>query len=90
MEQSYWKVVLSYGHVGYRNEISVARYLEFPKYATVSDVLHEVNNMPGTKNRCVCSVHTISPLEYKKGKQSELENFYLQDLFMDKETEEVC
>ncbi|MYL35565.1 hypothetical protein GLW05_18470 [Pontibacillus yanchengensis] len=90
MEQSFWRVVLSYGHVGYRNEISVARHLEFSKYATASDVLHEVNNMPGTKNKCVCSLYTISPLEYRDGKQSELENFYLQDLFVNKEAEEIC
>ena len=81
MNFKYWKVVIRYGHVGLRNEVSVARYLEFPLDATISDVMNEVKNMPGTKNRCIGSIESISRQQYIEGKGMEDDNFYLQNLF---------
>ena len=81
MEWKYWKVVIKYGHVGRRNEVSVARYMVFPSNATIIDVMEELKQMPGTKNNCVCSIQPISLEEYLIGKRSELENFYLKRLF---------
>lgn len=31
MEMMYWKAVIRYGHVGRRNEVSVARHLVYSK-----------------------------------------------------------
>lgn len=77
----YWKAIIRYGHVGYGNEVSVARYLKFDIDTTVYDVIKEINQMPGTKNNCIQSVYKITPQEYQVGKQTEKDNFYLQDLF---------
>lgn len=78
---TYWKAVIRYGHVGRRNEISVARHMEFPKDTMVYDVIREIHSMPGTKNNCIASVHTITRQEYETGKKEEQHNFYLQNLF---------
>lgn len=49
----YWKAVIRYGHVGKKNEISVARYLEFPKGTQIYEVIKVIHSMPGTKNNCI-------------------------------------
>lgn len=72
---------MQYGHVGHRNEISVARYLAFHKNAAINDVINTVKMMPGTKNNCIVSIEPISYQEYAIGKRKEQENFYLQRLF---------
>lgn len=77
----YWKVVIRYGHVGQGNEIAVARYLKFQGNVTSLDVIQEVSNMPGTKNKSYCSISKITEQQYNEGKKQESENFYLQNLF---------
>lgn len=81
MSVRYWKVVLRYGHVGHRNEVSIARYLVFPLGATIQNVIAAVKKMPGTKNNGIDSIQEISYEEYVIGKRNEQENFYLQNLF---------
>ena len=81
MEFKFWKAVIRYGHVGYRNEVSVARYLVFDSESNITDVMTEVNNMPGTKNKCIVSLNQITKEEYLNGKKMELEDFYLQNMF---------
>ena len=48
--QSYWKVILRYGHVGHRNSVEVARYLAFNEGITLPDVCSFASQMPGVKN----------------------------------------
>jgi len=81
MKKDYWKAVIRYGHVGYRNEVSVARFLAFEASTRIYDVIKEVNQMPGTKNNCIQSIYQITESEYEVGKEAEKENFYLQKLF---------
>lgn len=81
MEKEYWKVVVRYGHVGYRNEVSVARHLAFEKGTTIVDVIQEVHQMPGTKNNCIQSAYLITKEAYDTGKSEEEDNYYLQNLF---------
>lgn len=52
----YWKVVVRYGHVGKRNEVSVARYLRTEEHCSVIDVMILVSEMPGVKANGVISV----------------------------------
>ena len=81
LKQSYWKVVLRYGHVGCRNEVFVARYLGFNEEVTLLDVYDIAKNMPGVKSaRGVNSVRKIDYTDYCVGKKMEESNFYLQKL----------
>lgn len=81
LKQSYWKVVLRYGHVGDKNEVYVARYLAFDENPTLIDVCDIAKKMPGVKRtRSVNSAKKIDCLEYLAGKEAEKENFYLQKL----------
>lgn len=76
VKQSYWKVVLRYGHVGHRNEVCVARYLAFDEGVTLLDVCESAQAMPGVKGaRGVNSAKEIDYLEYCAGKESEKSNF---------------
>lgn len=81
LKQSYWKVVLRYGHVGHRNEVCVARYLAFDEGVTLLDVYDSAKNMPGVKSaRGVNSAKKVDYREYCAGKEAEEKNFYLQKL----------
>ena len=81
LKQSYWKVVLRYGHVGHRNEVCVARYLAFDEGVTLLDVYDSAKNMPGVKSaRGVNSAKKVDFREYCAGKEAEEKNFYLQKL----------
>lgn len=81
LKQSYWKVVLRYGHVGCRNEVFVARYLGFNEEVTLLDVYDIAKNMPGVKSaRGVNSVRKIDYTDCCVGKKMEESNFYLQKL----------
>ena len=81
LKQSYWKVVLRYGHVGHRNEVHVARYLAFDEGVTLLDVYDSAKNMPGVKSaRGVNSAKKVDYREYCAGKEAEEKNFYLQKL----------
>ncbi|WP_017380567.1 hypothetical protein [Paenisporosarcina sp. TG-14] len=80
MEWSYWKVILKYGHVGIRNEVSVARHLTMPVEYTLLEVMHKAQNMPGVKAKGILSARRISIDEYLIGHREEAENFYLQRL----------
>lgn len=81
LECQYWKVIIRYGHVGLRNEISVARHLVFEMGANISDIISFVEEMPGTKKTPVVSIKKISPEEYLIGTRNEKENFYLKNLY---------
>ena len=87
MEFAYWKVVARYGHVGKRNEISVARHLITARNATPIDIMNLVEEMPGTKNRALISVKKIELYEYLEGVREEKENYYLQRLLGNKRAE---
>lgn len=76
----YYRVVLSYGHVGRRKEISVARYIEVLNNQGILDVYKLVNAMPGTKNNAVRILQPITYFQYVKGKQQEKNNFYIKKL----------
>lgn len=80
MEWSYWKVILKYGHVGQRKEVSVARYLTMSKEFTLLDVMAKAQLMPGVKARGILSARRITVDEYLIGNREEAENFYLQKL----------
>lgn len=81
LKQSYWKVVLRYGHVGGRNEIYVARYLAFNEEANLIDVYESAKNMPGVKgSKGVNLVKKVDYTDYCAGKKMEESNFYLQQL----------
>ena len=80
-KQSYWKVVLRYGHVGKRNEVYVARYLVFNEQVSLLDVCEFAKEMPGVKHSKLVSFAKKNDYsEYLVGKESEKENFYLQKL----------
>lgn len=81
LEQSYWKVVLRYGHVGKRKEVYVARYLAFNKDVSLLDVCECAKEMPGVKHsKLVSFAKKVDYSEYLVGKELEKENFYLQKL----------
>lgn len=80
MEWSYWKVILKYGHVGQRKEVSVARYLTMPIKSMLIDVMVEAQRMPGVKARGILSARRITVEEYLVGHREEAENLYLQKL----------
>ncbi len=80
MGEKYWKVVCGYGHVGRRNEVSVARYLETGKDANLLDVYELASRMPGVKHRGVRTAQQITKEAYIEGKTKEKNDFYLQKL----------
>jgi hypothetical protein len=80
MEWSYWKVILKYGHVGQRKEVSVARYLTMPTESLLLDVMMAAQHMPGVKARGILSARRITLDEYLIGHREESENLYLQKL----------
>ncbi|MEQ6390818.1 hypothetical protein RZN22_16110 [Bacillaceae bacterium S4-13-58] len=79
-EWKYWKVVLRYGHVGRRNEVSVARFLVTEACYNPIMVMDLAGEMPGVKNNGVLQVEEISLKEYLVGKRQEVENMYLKKL----------
>lgn len=81
MVMMYWKAVIRYGHVGRRNEVSVARHLMFKKGTLIYEVVKEIHSMPGTKNNCIQSVYEITEEEYLCGIEREKDDFYLRNLF---------
>lgn len=80
MEWKYWRVVLRYGHVGKRNEISVARYLVTEAECTPVVVMDQAADMPGVKHNGVMSVKEVTRSEFTEGKRMEQENFFLQKM----------
>lgn len=81
MDKRYWKAICRYGHVGFGNEVSVARYLETDSRLTCFDVWNIVKTMPGVKARGVVFVTEIDRARWLMGKEEERENFYLQQMF---------
>lgn len=80
MAERYWKVVVKYGHVGRRNEVSVPRFIQTNSEQTILDVYRIAGGMPGVKNRGVYCVEPIDELKYVDGKKREEENLYIQKL----------
>lgn len=80
MAYRFWEVVCRYGHVGQRNEVSVARYLVTDDRANCITVMDLAKDMPGVKSRGVQKVRQINLEEWQLGKNREAENFYLQRL----------
>lgn len=80
MEWKYWKVVLRYGHVGKRNEVSVARFLVTEASCNVIMVMDLAAGMPGVKDSGVIGVKEVTVTDYLVGKREETENFYLKRL----------
>ena len=80
MEWSYWKVIMKYGHVGLRKEVSVARHFYKPSEYTLLEVIAEAQKMPGVKAKGISSARRITLDEYLIGHRQEAENFYLQKL----------
>jgi hypothetical protein len=76
----YWKVVLRYGHVGRRNEVSVARFLVTEACYNTIMVMDIAREMPGVKNNGIQQVEEVSLNEYLLGKRQEVENMYLKNL----------
>jgi hypothetical protein len=80
VEWKYWRVVLRYGHVGKRNEVSVARFLVTEASYNPITVMDLTAEMPGVKNNGLLSLKEITQEEYIIGKRREVENVYLQNL----------
>lgn len=80
MDWKYWRVVLRYGHVGKRNEVSVARFLVTPAHYNSVMVMELAAEMPGVKQRGVASISQVTQEEYLIGHRQEAENLYLQKL----------
>lgn len=80
MKWKYWKVVLRYGHVGKRNEVSVARFLITEASYNPIAVMDIASEMPGVKGRGVVSIKEITQDDYIVGKREEVENVFLQKL----------
>lgn len=79
--QSYWKVILRYGHVGQRNSVEVARYLAFDEGVTLPDVCYSASQMPGVKGtRPISYAREIDYSEYLIGKEAETSSLFLQKL----------
>lgn len=81
MKKYYWKAIIRYGHVGRRNEVSVARHLAFDENLKVYEIMKVINGMPGTKNRSLRLLYQIDKYTYELGLEAEKDNFYLQNLF---------
>lgn len=77
LNQSYWKVVLHYGHVGNKREVSVARYLSLPSHVTLFDVLEVAEQIPGVKCHGVSSIRRITLDDFLVGLREEEKIFYL-------------
>ena len=73
--------MIRYGHVGRRNDVSVARHLIFPKGTLIYDVIKEIYSIPGAKSNCIQSVYEVTEEEFLWGIEEEKDNFYLQNLF---------
>ena len=73
----YWKVICRYGHVGLRNEVSVARYLQTDNSVSIIDARHIASQMPGVKSNGVLMIGAIDENTYMLGKQAEKNNFYI-------------
>jgi len=80
MEWKYWKVVLRYGHVGKRNDVSVARFLVTETSFDPIMVMDLASEMPGVKSKGVISIKEITQEDYIVGKREEVENLFLQKL----------
>jgi hypothetical protein len=80
MEWRYWKAVCQYGHVGRRNEVSVARYIRTEGHCTIIDAMDLVSKMPGVKDDGVAFIEQIDQTTFEIGKSSESLNLYLQKL----------
>ncbi|WP_102261157.1 hypothetical protein [Mesobacillus jeotgali] len=80
MSCRYWKVICRYGHVGRRNEVSVARYIRTESHYTIIDAMDLVSNMPGVKSSGVAFIEQIDKTTFEKGKSSEKMSLYLQKL----------
>lgn len=79
--QSYWKVILRYGHIGQRNSVEVARYLAFDEEITLPDVCFFASQMPDVKNtRPISYARKIDHSEYFLGKEGEASNLFLKKL----------
>lgn len=87
LRQSYWKVMLRYGHVRGRNEVYTVRYLAFDEGVTLLNGYNSAKIMPEVKGtRGVNSVKKIEYTEYYARKETEKSNFYLQKLMSFNET----
>ena len=80
MEWKYWKVVLRYGHVGKRNDVSVARFLVTEASFNSIMVMDLASEMPGVKSKGVISIQEVTQENYIVGKREEVENLFLQKL----------
>ncbi len=80
VEWKYWKVVLRYGHVGKRKDVTVARYLVTPAHYNLVMVMDIGKEMPGVKCGGVIGLTEVGAEEYLAGKRKEKESFYLQKL----------
>jgi hypothetical protein len=80
MEWRYWKVICRYGHVGRRNEVSVARYIRTEANYTIIDVMDLASNMPGVKDDGVAFIEEIDKITFEINKSKESMNLYLQKL----------
>ncbi|UAT32521.1 hypothetical protein K7T73_04270 [Bacillus badius] len=80
MEWRYWKAVCRYGHVGRRNEVSVARYIRTKADSTIIDVMVLISKMPGVKDDGVAFIERIDKITFEIGKSKESMNLYLQKL----------
>jgi len=80
MKWKYWKVVLRYGHVGKRNDVSVARFLVTEASFNPIMVMDLASEMPGVKSKGVISIKEVTQEDYIVGKREEIENLFLQKL----------
>jgi hypothetical protein len=80
MEWRYWKAICRYGHVGRRNEVSVARYVRTEVNCTIIDAMDLVSNMPGVKDDGIAFIEQIDKITFEIGKSKESMNLYLQKL----------
>ena len=80
MEFRYWRVIVRYGHVGRKNEVSVARNIVSEYQMGILDVMQLVLQMPGVKVNGVGSIKQISREEYIEGRREEDNNLFLKAL----------
>lgn len=80
VEYRYWKAIVRYGHVGRKNEISVARYIAAEMNLGITDVMNLIGEMPGVKFKGVGSIQEICLEEYVDGKLGEEDNLFLRVL----------
>lgn len=87
MKNNFYKVILRYGHVGKRKEVSVARYLSCENTMKITDVVDLALQMPGVKNNGISEISPINYESYIMGKEEEKDNLYLQQLMSFKSIE---